>query len=379
MNKIRKSIVLFLALVMLFSLTACNTKSKQPNERKEETEQAIEAKEKTEQSIETIEGTDQTTIQVLDSANRTVEVPCPAESIVVLWNNPTEIIRALGAIDRIVGIDTATQSDMELGYYPELKDVTVVGSSEDPNYEMIAKLDPDVVIMLSSYPPLPDEVQKQLDAYNIPVVALDFYRTEVFEREVTILGTILGLEDKAAELMTFLNDSMAQVDEAMKDIAEENRKSVYFEAAADYRTYGGAGYGCGIPGMVRAAYCIDLYPEISAEVFDVNPEDIAMRNPDVIIKGQNGGYFLKESDYEEVYNALISRPELSNTTAVLNNEVYILSFDVSGGARKVFGPMYMAKILYPDYLANFDPDAVLKEYLETYLGREWQGVYVYSK
>lgn len=358
----KRIIALFLLTVLLFSLSACSKKQAESGNESE-----IPASSSSE------------TVQIIDSANRTVEVPCPAESIVVLWNNPTEIIAALGATDRIVGIDTATQSDVELGYYPELKDVTVVGSSEDPNYEMIAQLDPDVVIMLSSYPPLPDEVQEQLAAFDIPVVALDFFRTDVFARELTTLGTILGLEDKAAELLSFFDDAMEQVDTALRDIPQESRKTVYFEAAADYRTYGGAGYGCGIPGMIRAAYGIDLYPEIEAEVFDVSPEDIAKRNPDVIVKGQNGGYFLTKSDYEEKYDALLNRVELADTTAVKEGEVYMLSFDVSGGARKMFGPMFLAKILYPEKLEDFDPNAVLQEYLETYLNRTWQGVYVYTK
>jgi len=41
--------------------------------------------------------------------------------------------------------------------------------------------------------------------------------------------------------------------------------------------------------------------------------------------------------------------------------------------------MYLAKILYPEKFANFDPDAILKEYLDTYLGIKWQGVYVYPE
>lgn len=102
----------------------------------------------------------QKTVTVLDSANRYVTVNYPVEKIVVLWNNPTEELKALGAIDRIVGIDTETKAQVDQGLYPELANTPVVGSSDEPNYEEIGKLKPDVVIMLSSYPPLPDEVQK---------------------------------------------------------------------------------------------------------------------------------------------------------------------------------------------------------------------------
>jgi iron complex transport system substrate-binding protein len=323
---------------------------------------------------------EQTTVTVQDSANRIVEVPYPVQSVVVLWNNPTEIMTALGAVDRFVGIDTSTKDNVDQGLYPELKDMPVVGSSEEPNYEMIAELDPDVVIMLSTYPPLPDEVQEQLAAYDIAVVALDFYRTDVFSREVKTLGFMLGLEEKADELNAFFAKPLDEISSIIAGIPDAERKSVYFEGAKDYTTYGGAGYGSGIPLMIRMAGGMDLYPEISAAAFEADPEDVANRNPDVIVKGQSGGYFLTDdSQFKTVNEAIAARPELANTTAAKNGEVYTMSFDIAGGARKVFGPMYLAKILYPEQFKDFDPDAVLKEYLETYLGRTWQGVYVYPE
>jgi len=130
--------------------------------------------------------------------------------------------------------------------------------------------------------------------------------------------------------------------------------------------------------MIRQGGGIDLYPEISPYTFEVDPEDVAQRNPDVIIKGQPSGYFLTDTtQFQQVYDSLISRAELASTTAVTSNNVYVMSFDVAGGARKVFGPMFLAKILYPELFTDFNPELVLQEYLETYLGLPWQGVYVY--
>jgi iron complex transport system substrate-binding protein len=319
------------------------------------------------------------TVTVQDSADRYVEVPYPIESIVVLWDNPTEVIAALGASDRIVGIDIATKDDVDAGLYPELTDVAVIGSYDEPNYEKIADLNPDVVIMLSSYAPLPDEVASQLEPFGIAVVALDFYRTDVYYREVATLGFMLGLEDKAASYTTFLQDVTDMISERLSTLSDDQRKTVYFEGAAEYGTYGGGGYGCGIPAMIVAGGGIDLYPEITAEYFEVDPEDVAMRNPDVIMKGQSAGYFLtNNTQFQTVYDSIVSRPELSGTTAIRNGDVYVVSFDVTGGARKIFGPMYITKVLYPDLFADFSPDAVLQEYLETYLGRTWQGMYLYT-
>lgn len=318
-------------------------------------------------------------VTVQDSADRYVEVPHPVNKIVVLWDNPTEAIKVLGAIDRIVGIDVATKALVDKGLYPELKNTPVIGSWDEPNYEKIAELKPDVVIMLSSYSPMPDEVQKQLEPFGIAVVVLDFYQTERYSREIATLGFMLGLEDKAAEYISFYEDTLDMIASRIKEIPDGERKLVYFEAEADFMTYGGAGDGCGIPGMLRAAGAIDLYPEITATTFEVDREDVAKKNPDFIFKGQPAGYFLADdTSFKSVHNSIVARPELAKTKAVSNGDVYVISFDITGGARKIFGPMFLAKIIYPDKFKDFNPESVLKEYTEKYLDRTWKGVYVYS-
>ena len=201
------------------------------------------------------------------------------------------------------------------------------------------------VIMLSTYPPLPDEVQEQLDPYNIPVVALDFYITDTFCREISTLGFMLGLEDKADELISFFEEPLGMISEVVSEIPDSERKTVYFEqAATDYGTYGGAGFGCGIPGMIRDAGGIDLYPEIFAESFEADAEDIASRNPDVIVKLQNTGYSLTDTtEFEAVKDSILDRAVFAQTPAVENDEVYVISVDVTGGSRKLIGSMYMTK------------------------------------
>lgn len=321
---------------------------------------------------------DRTTVTVQDSADRLVEVPYPVKTIVTLWDNPTEILAALGATDRIVGVDQASKGDIDTGLYPELANIPVIGSDSDPNYEKIAELKPDVVIMLSSYSPLPDEVAEQLEPFGIAVVALDFYRTEVYYREVQTLGYMLDLEAEAASLNTFFKEVQDMITERIGTLSDSEKKSVYFEGSSKYKTFGGAGYGAGCPGMIRAAGGIDLYPEVSTVVFEVDPEDVAKRNPDIICTGTTEGYLLTNTTkFETLYNSVLDRDELAGTKAVKNGDVYVISWEIAGGARKPFGTMYLAKIMYPDLFADFDPNQVIKEYLENYLHVPYQGVFIY--
>jgi iron complex transport system substrate-binding protein len=324
-------------------------------------------------------------LTLIDSADRIVTIPKPVERIVVLWKNAPEEIRAMGVLDRIIGIDTDTAG--ETGYmggplfFPELMDMPVVGSYDDPNYEIIIDLDTDVVIMLASYPPLPDEVQEILAPAGIKVVGLDFYRVDVFYKELTTLGYILDTEERAEEYINFFQSWSDRIDEVVGDLEPEEKKTVYFEQVAKYHSYGGAYYGCGVPGAVRAAGGSYIYDDVSEYGFEVDPEDLIERNPDEIFKLANvgnGGYTLTDtSELKEVRDEIMNRPEMSLVTAVKNEDVYVINMGISGGARKLFAPVFMAKCLYPEKFEDLDPHDFLKKYLEEWQNIPYQGVYIY--
>ncbi|OPX74698.1 MAG: Cobalamin-binding protein precursor [Methanosaeta sp. PtaB.Bin018] len=319
------------------------------------------------------------TITIVDSANRTVEVPYPVERVVVLWSNPAKEMRALGAVDRIVGMDQSTKDEVDKGTLPELAKVPVVGTQEEPNYEKIAELKPDVVICLSAgYPPEPNEIQAKLEPFGIKVVGLDFYRTEVWFDEIEKLGKMLDKEKEATEYADFFYSYYDQVNSAISSIPDAEKKKVYFEGAKRYQTYGGAGYGSGIPNMIRASGGKDLYPEREELAFEVNPEDVAERNPDVIFKGTPLGWDAEnDTEFKDLRDEIMNRTELASTNAVKNGQVYVISFDVAGGAGKKFGPVFLAKTLYPEKLPNLDPLAFYREYLQKFQGLEYKGVYLY--
>lgn len=328
------------------------------------------------------EGASRSTITITDSAGRSVEILYPVESVVALNGNVPEEMIALGAWDKIAGIDASAKKKADEGLYPDLKKVPVVGSSDDPNYELIAQLKPDAVIQWASWPPHPDEVAKKLEPFGIPVVALDLYRMEIYTSEVEILGRMLGCEEKADEYISFIQNQYNAINETLAQIPESERKSVYFEGVKYYSTYGGAGYGAGIPGMIRAGGGKYIYDDQEAQVFNVNPEDVSERNPDFIFKGieEPRGYFMENNSIlEELRNNVSSRVELANTNAVRDGNVYAISFDATAGLRKKFGPLFIAKALYSEEFPDLNPEAFLLEYLEEYLGLPPQGVYIYPK
>jgi iron complex transport system substrate-binding protein len=319
-------------------------------------------------------------LTLIDSADRTVTLDKPVERIALLNGNLVDQIRAMvGAVDRIVGIPLGTYKKVDY-LYPELKDVPVVSTTEaDPYYETIIDVDPDVVITFSSWPVYPDELQEILEPAGIKVLGLDFYRVEIWYKELAMLGYILDTEERAEEYSDFFQSWSDRVDEVVKDLEPEEKKTVYFESATKWGTYGGGGYGCGTPGLIRAgggSYIYD-FPEYHSVI---DPEDLVDRNPDVIYKGTgagHGGYTLTESELKEVRDEIMNRPELATVTAVKNGDVYAITWGIAGGKGKIFGPVYVAKCLYPEKFEDLEPNDYMKEYLEEWQGIPYQGVYIY--
>jgi iron complex transport system substrate-binding protein len=77
---------------------------------------------------------------VIDQAGRTVTVPTEATRIISLAPNITEILFAVGAGDKIVGVSEYSN------FPPEAAGLPQVGSYIKPNLEAIIALKPDLVI-----------------------------------------------------------------------------------------------------------------------------------------------------------------------------------------------------------------------------------------
>lgn len=162
-------------------------------------------------------GGGQGSVTITDAQGREVEVPTNPETLVVLdWS----VIRTL--TDLGVEVDAVPQSVTQL---PEdlaaYQDATAVGTVFEPDYEAISALEPDLVIVAgrSGTP----EVVAEFERFAPAVVDLSVRADEpsqVFEltsERVEQIGSIFGLEEEAAGLMSDLEDQIGEVATAAAD------------------------------------------------------------------------------------------------------------------------------------------------------------------
>ncbi len=307
-------------------------------------------------------------ITIIDDVGRTVTLRKPVRRVVVYNRYTTEFIRAVGAMDTVVGADIDSNKDE--GYWRTVtKDMYAGASQSQPNYEKIVSLQPDVVFMPRNG--VYEETIQKMAPFGIPVVVITGWDVLKHEYNVDLLGRIFDKPAEAAKLNAFYRHYRNLLAERLKGV---ERKRVYLEEVGDYKTLLP---GSGFHDMVQEGGGLNVFGDVNilnqasargtVQGFTVDPEEIIARRPDVIIKLEPRSYLPTPRETSvRLLGALAARPGFSQMKAVTDGEVYHMSYYMSSGASKITGALLIAKWLYPERFTDIDPSAVMDEWLETY-------------
>jgi iron complex transport system substrate-binding protein len=168
------------------------------------------------------------TVTVRDNLHREVEVPVPAQRILSLQPEITRIIVALGAGERLVGLDYFIRDNDHLFkiIFPAGEGLPVVSKpDESVNRELVVRLRPDVIFTSPTEQQVPDSIQRSL---GIPVLALaSMGRFEGLLEEIELAGKVTGRSERAAELTSYFRRKIAGVAEAVFPLDPGRRPRVY--------------------------------------------------------------------------------------------------------------------------------------------------------
>ena len=322
-------------------------------------------------------------LTVVDTAGRIVTVSLPLKKIVVFNNGIVETMRSLKLEkNRIAGIDKYTIANKI--FYSEFQDSPNVGSTHDPDLEKVLSLHPDAVFSFAvswAYGDLPNKLEAL--GLTAPVICFDCYQLNAYMEEVKKLGYLLGKKEEADEFLEFYTGWLNTISERVKKIPADERPKVYYETNKPYQT---CGEGIDYDLTLVAAGGVNIFSYLKG-YRDLDPEEVVMRNPEIIVRGTSGyieGYDVDNpTELKNVRDEIMGRPELQNVPAVKNGRVYILGWTVGSGTRDFVGIGYMAKWFYPELFADMDPKAIHQEYLTRFQGLDYDldkhGVFVYPE
>lgn len=125
-------------------------------------------------------------IEITDAVGNKLAFDEPPESIATFDSGVLDILQALDA--NITGRPTSSAPVDE-----ELEGVTEIGNPHEPNFEKIAEVNPDVLIVSPSFRQYEDNLKDQ----GIEPVYTDANSVEDILDTINLIGTLLNKEEKA--------------------------------------------------------------------------------------------------------------------------------------------------------------------------------------
>ncbi|WP_416174902.1 MAG: ABC transporter substrate-binding protein [Bifidobacterium crudilactis] len=304
------------------------------------------------------------TITITDDQNRTVKIDGPVDSAVVLNSYAVEFTNAIGAGDRIVGTDRTSQR--RLGYLDFKDDAIVAESIAEINYESVAALDPDVVIIPrnGSW----EDAAKQLEQFDIPVAVVTAWDYQVFDTTVDLLGKIFASESGASKVSDFYHGIFDEVDTRVEGT---ETVATYWETTDPYLT---VLPGSGFHAIIEAAKGRNVFEDFSVGASNdgeatVDPTDVVERNPEVIVfEFEPSATPTGDATFDDRFAEITSRPGFDQVDAVKNKRVYVANGWATSAVAKAIGAIYLAKWLHPEQFEEIDPGDYLKQWVTEFQG-----------
>lgn len=180
---------------------------------------------------------------ITDGAGHTVELPSSVTTVICSGAGCLRLLTYLQAQDRIVGVDDVETRKRKFDARPyalanpQFKTMPIFGEFRGhDNPEQILTLTPQPQVIFKTYGQMgydPLELQQKT---GIPVVVLNYgnmtnLRPELYT-SLRTMGKVLGREQRAEEVISFFEETIADLEQRTSDVPAAQRPSVYLGGVA---------------------------------------------------------------------------------------------------------------------------------------------------
>lgn len=273
-------------------------------------------------------------ITLTDSLGRSVTLAEPARRIVTLAPSNTEILYALGALDRLVGRDDYSD------YPAQVADVPSIGNEyPNVNAEAVLALKPDLV--LAAGVTNADDVKKLADLGLAVYATSNAKNLDDIYADIAAIGELTGRAAEAAQVVADLKARVATV--AARTRAAASQPVVFYEVdATEPEKPWTTGTGTFIDALITLAGGQNA-GAVGQDYFQISFEQLITADPDVIVLGSStfGG---------QTPELVAQRPGWDKLKAVRENAVYTFDDNLVSrpGPRIVEGLEALARLIHPE-------------------------------
>jgi iron complex transport system substrate-binding protein len=376
--KLSKIMVIGLLIFFLIATSGCTSKSTPAEETNGEVLEKTAGTTSTEKLVES------PGITMTDGLGRNVTIPENVEKVVCSGAGCLRYLAYLQAQDYVVGVDSLekTKNEIEGRSYvlanPQLKDYPLIGEArgkDDP--EKIIEINPQVILKTSmigqSSAPTATEADTLQSKTGIPVVSLPYgslsnekSKAEMYS-SLRIMGKVVGKQERAEEVIDYINATMQDLENRTADIPESERKTVYVGGVSMAGAHGIISTEPAYPPFLWvnaknvAAGMGTGHADIAKEAFiDWDPEYIFI-DIGTLQLGNEGAIGELKND-----------PSLKGLSAVKKGNVYgVIPYNFySTNYESVLANAYfVGKVLYPDRFEDINPEAKADEIYTFFVGK----------
>jgi len=277
-----------------------------------------------------------------------------SKRIVSLSPSSTEILFAIGAGPKVVGVTDYCNYPHDLKTRIEADEITRVGGYWNSSIETTVKLKPDLVLVSTAKCTvktneckvnckrrceITSQVAAQLRSLGLKVLTLSPHSMNDVLDDILLVGRASGNAAEASNLVEKLRQRIDTI--AKKSKAASHRPKIYFEVWND--PYISVSSETWIGDLINLAGGENIFADSVSEWPTVSSEEIIQRNPEVIVFPVIPGFPRFWGSFEAVKN----RSGWRDIDAVKNNRLYEIPRDLISrpGPRLVDALEMMEKIV----------------------------------
>lgn len=273
---------------------------------------------------------DSAEIIVLDDFGNEIKLEGPAQRIISLAPSNTEILFAIGAGDRVIGVTTFDD------YPEEVLQIEKIGDFNGMNLERIIELEPDLVINYGEG--ITEETQRLVEA-GIQIAGFEPESIEEIIETIKKIGLLTGNGSEAEALSLEMLTKEAELIEKVKGLES---KKVFYEIW--HEPLMAAGPGSFVDQLILLAGGVNVAGDAESEYPQFDLEQLIERNPQI---------YLTANDLpEKTVDSIKERPGYENIDAIENGQVYLLDGNVMSrpGPRIIEALEILIKAIHPEIL-----------------------------
>jgi iron complex transport system substrate-binding protein len=271
-------------------------------------------------------------VTITDDTGTSLTLAEEPAAIVSLAPSNTEIVCALDACDRLVGV-----TDFD-DYPPEVADVPDVVIAAQVDVEAVVAAEPDLVLAAGNEL-TPSAVITQLVDLGLPVLTLYPESLDEVYADIELVGAALGRGDESATLVAEMEERAAAVEEA---VATLDAPRTFYEVGVFEGTIYTAGEGSFLASLIELAGGDPITGDAGGSI---SLEELVAADPELILLG--------DATYDPTITAdsVAARPGWAQMMAVHDGNVVPFAEDIVAtrpGPRIIDGLEALARAIHPE-------------------------------